>query len=472
MFSYLIRRLVLMVPTLLGVLAVVFFIMAFAPGGFGGAALSQEGAQAEGMDARRIRKQFERRYGLDQPKVVQFGRWLNQVSPLGFRMSSDVAFQEEVRAAVRRSLADLPMNTRPARLERATDLTLEMAAYLDTPPPEVARRLENELRHPLEAIELFAFAELEPSDRLKTELRERIERLLVRENGLARAQNALLEELDFEFSGVSRVRFDQPAFKVPDLGESLKGRRVTDLLAERVPITVLLNLLSLPLIYSIAMVTGVYAARHRGSFVDWGSGFLFVALWSLPVIWVGVMAINYLANEEYLRLFPTTGLHALQADQMPFFPRVTDAGFERGWLLDALWHLVLPVFCLTYGGLAVMSKVMRGSILDNLSSDYVRTARAKGVDERVVLWRHVFRNSVLPLITMAAGLLPALFVGSVVVETIFSINGMGRLAVEASFSKDREVVMATTLIAGLLSLTAQLVRDIFYALADPRVSYE
>jgi peptide/nickel transport system permease protein len=297
-------------------------------------------------------------------------------------------------------------------------------------------------------------------------------RTLREERGLGRAQNELLKQLAFEISGISRVRFDKPAFKAPDFGLTLKHRSVIDVIGEHLPITVLLNLISLPIIYFIAIFTGVYAAQHRGSWFDLGSGFVFIALWSIPVIWAGMMLITFFASERYLRWFPTTGLHDLQADTMPFFPRMTDAGFERGYLLDFAWHLILPVICLTYGGFAVMSKVMRAAMLDNLSSDFVRTARAKGVSERHVLWTHTFRNSVLPLITMATNLIPALFVGSVVVETIFSINGMGRLAVDAAFAKDRELVMATTLFAGVLGLASQLIRDICYAIADPRVSYE
>ena len=118
-----------------------------------------------------------------------------------------------------------------------------------------------------------------------------------------------------------------------------------------------------------------------------------------------------------------------------------------GWLLDTAWHLVLPMMCLSYGGSAFLMKLMRGSILENLNADYVRTARAKGLTEHVILYHHVFRNSLLALITVAANILPALLGGSVIVETIFSIPGMGRLGVQSVQYRDREVVLAVTLIA-------------------------
>jgi peptide/nickel transport system permease protein len=146
--------------------------------------------------------------------------------------------------------------------------------------------------------------------------------------------------------------------------------------------------------------------------------------------------------------------------------------FVRGFLLDRVWHLVLPVLCLSYGGFAFLSKLTRTAVLENLLADYARTARAKGVKENDVLWRHVFRNSLLPLITVSATLLPGLLAGSVIVESIFSIEGMGRLAVEAVSFRDRELVLSVTLISGLLTLVGYLVADICYAIADPRVSYE
>jgi peptide/nickel transport system permease protein len=144
----------------------------------------------------------------------------------------------------------------------------------------------------------------------------------------------------------------------------------------------------------------------------------------------------------------------------------------RGFLLDRIWHLVLPVVCLSYGGFAGLAKLTRTAVLENLLSDYARTARAKGLAESAVLWRHVFRNSLLPLITVAASLLPSLLAGSVIVESIFSIDGMGKLAVEAVKGRDRELVLSITLIGGVLTLLGYLLADFLYALADPRISYD
>lgn len=359
MVSYILRRLLLVVPTLLGITILVFFVMALSPGG-----TTQDMMRGEaGMrpEERKARREYlEKRYGLNKPLPVQYLRWLHNVSPIGMK-SPELGFPKGVGFG----------------------------------------------------------------------------------------------------------------FKKPDLGESMALQRpVIDLIGERLPITLLLNLTALPLAYAIAIFTGIQAARHRGKAVDIVSGTILLGMWSIPVIWAGVLLQGYLTNAEYLRWFPTTSLHELDAEMMTFLPSHGPGGWERGWLLDTLWHLVLPVICISYASVAFLSKLSRGAILDTISADYVRTARAKGVAEKVVLYGHVLRNSLLPMITFLAHLLPALLGGAVVVETIFGLPGMGKLIIDAVNNRDRELVLSTTLVSGILGLISYLLADISYAIADPRVSYE
>jgi ABC-type dipeptide/oligopeptide/nickel transport system permease component len=196
----------------------------------------------------------------------------------------------------------------------------------------------------------------------------------------------------------------------------------------------------------------------------------------VPTVWAGVMALGFLASSQYLGWFPVSGLHDKSADAFAFLPSWSDvaggAGFQRGYLLDTLWHICLPVACLVYGGFAILSKQTRAAMLDNFSADYVRTAKAKGVPRRDVVLRHVFRNSLLPLITLFVGLFPATLSGSVVIERIFTVPGMGSLIVEAINLRDREIILANTLIIAAVNLLALLLADILYAVADPRVTYE
>jgi len=389
MLTYLIRRLLLVPPTLLGMTAIVFFVLANAPGGIGASLLSRDATMRP--DQRRVREEYlNRRYGLDKPKIVQYLRWLNKVSPIGFASFSED--DPQVRAAAAEA----------ARL----------------PPGPDGKPAKPRIR---------------PGD----------------------------------------LNLKRPVLKMPDLGDSfVRGRPVLQLVAEALPVTIMLELLSLPLAYALAIWLGIQQARRRGSALDYTLSGITLALWSVPSIWVSVLLIGFLANEQYLRIFPTTGLNDLDAATMPFLPRWTEAGFQEGWLLDRLYHLVLPIICLTYSQFAFLSRLARGALLDNLNADFVRTARAKGLAERVVLYRHAFRNSLIPLITVVVHLLPAMVAGAVVVENVFGINGMGKLFVDAAFQRDFELLLSITLVTGVLAVTAYLLADIGYAIADPRVSYE
>jgi peptide/nickel transport system permease protein len=187
----------------------------------------------------------------------------------------------------------------------------------------------------------------------------------------------------------------------------------------------------------------------------------------------GVFAVGFLANQQYLGWFPVSGLHDSAADAMTFLPHTDAAGaWHRGYLLDTAWHVALPVLCLVYASFAVLSKQTRASMLDNFNADYVRTAKAKGVPRKDVVLRHVFRNSLLPLITMFVGVFPAMLAGSVVIERIFTVPGMGSLILEAIDLRDREIILANTFMVACVNLLALLLADILYAAADPRVSYE
>lgn len=248
-----------------------------------------------------------------------------------------------------------------------------------------------------------------------------------------------------------------------DFGDSIKHHRpVIELIKERLPITLILNIIAFVIIYAVSLPLGVLAAVRHKQFFDRVSSIVLFMLWSLPVMWVGQMLIGYFCGPTSKNWFPPAGLSSNYADQLPFFP----------WLADRLWHLVLPVLCLTYTGFAYLTKQVRAGMLDNLRSDYVRTARAKGLSNLVVIFRHALRNSIIPVITIMATLLPAMLGGSVIIERIFSIPGMGLLAFEAVTTRDYNVVMAVATIGGVLNLLGLLLADIAYAIADPRISFE
>jgi len=459
MLAYIIRRLFLMVPTLLGITVLVFAVMASSPGGITAQSLTG-GVDMEPAERKALEDYYNKRYGLDDPAPVQYLRWLNNVSPIGFKVNDEGDFS------------------------------------------------------------------------------------------------------GFSFS------------KGSDLGQSFNyGRSVSELIKERLPITLLLNVITIPLVYIFSIIIGVKAATDRGGRFDVTSSVTMLALWSIPSMLAGVLLIGFLANTQHWQWFPTAGLSEREAFDMTFMPtglsfmnvgkiflgmglgtvlmvalalwrarkpriiislligaglglwmalahpenlvlnflflpligaaiiglfgwmgsasfriaclgivgagigylialRWVDDEIVRGFLFDRMWHLILPVLTLSYGSFAFLAKLTRTSVLENLQADYARTARAKGVSEDNVLWQHVFRNSLLPLITVSAGLLPSLLAGSIIVESIFSIDGMGKLAIEAVKGRDRELMLSITLITGFLTLISYLIADFLYTLVDPRVSYE
>ncbi len=248
-----------------------------------------------------------------------------------------------------------------------------------------------------------------------------------------------------------------------DFGTSRKdGRPVSERIAGALPITLALNLISMVVIYIISIPMGIVSAVRKDSAFDRVSSLVLFLLYSLPSFWVGLLLLLYLASGEYLNLFPLGGIASDWAAR---------AGVP-GRILDFLWHLVLPVTVLTYGGFAFLARYTRANMLEVINQQYITTARAKGLSERKIVFVHAFRNSLIPLITLMATLLPGLLGGSVIVESIFSVPGMGMLAFEAILSRDIPVIMAIASIAALLTLMGILLADLAYALADPRIRLE
>jgi peptide/nickel transport system permease protein len=248
-----------------------------------------------------------------------------------------------------------------------------------------------------------------------------------------------------------------------DFGESLRDhRRVIDKLRERIPVSVKLSGISIVLAYLLAIPLGVFAATHRHTFGERLTTVLLFALYSLPNFWLATMAIVYLGGGDFWNVFPVYGLHTPGSESWSWWQQMS----------DELRHLVLPVICMTYYTLAVLSRYMRTGMMETIRQDFIRTARAKGLSESAVLYRHAVRNSLIPVVTLMADVLPALIGGSIVIETIFSIPGMGLLSYEAVFNRDYPVLMGIFTISAFLTLSGILISDFLYTLVDPRIAYE
>lgn len=244
-----------------------------------------------------------------------------------------------------------------------------------------------------------------------------------------------------------------------DFGRSLHdGRPVSELLAETLPRTMLLSALALLFALATAIPIGAaLAVRHGRPMARVVSAALFIA-YSLPGFWVAVMVLLVLATGRGLAIFPLQGLTSVPPTA-PFGDRAADLA----------WHLVLPVFCLAYPFGVVLARHVKTATREALLQDYVRAARARGVPERVVVYRHALRNSLLPVVTLVGLALPQLVGGSVVVERVFGIPGMGLLAFDAIGYRDYPVVMGVATLAAVVTLFAVLIADLLYAAVDPRI---
>jgi peptide/nickel transport system permease protein len=248
-----------------------------------------------------------------------------------------------------------------------------------------------------------------------------------------------------------------------NFGESFKDNQpVIDKIRERLPVTVKLNVISLLLVYIIAIPLGIYSATHSYSIGDQVTTLFAFVLFALPVVWLGTMAIVFLCGGDFYFVFPPGGLTSI--DYSPEWPL-----WQK--LKDQAWHLFLPVLMLSYAGFAGLSRYMRSGMLEQLRQDFVQTARSKGLSEGVVIYKHVLRNSLIPMVTILAGILPGLIGGSVIVETIFSIPGLGQLGYEAVLARDFPVVTALLTSSAMLALLGILFSDLLLAVVDPRIAF-
>ena len=249
-----------------------------------------------------------------------------------------------------------------------------------------------------------------------------------------------------------------------DFGTSyFQDRPVVELVVERMPVSISLGLWSLLLIYGISIPLGIAKSTRDGTRFDfWTSTVIFVG-YAIPGFILAILLIVVFAGGNYFDLFPLRGLHAENASELPLWD----------WWVDYFWHLALPIASLTIGGFATLTMLTKNSFLEEISKQFVLTAQAKGLTERRVLYGHVFRNAMLIIIAgFPAAFVGILFTGSVLIEVIFSLDGMGLLSYEALLKRDYPILFGTVFCFTLIGLVMHLVGDIVYTLVDPRIDFE
>ena len=280
--------------------------------------------------------------------------------------------------------------------------------------------------------------------------------------------NELIEELKkqygFDKGILERFWILLKSYAVFDLGQSYYRKiSVWDLVVEKLPVSISLGFFSTILIYLISIPLGIYKARKNGSVLDSLSSLIIVVGNAIPAFLFGILLIVLFASGAYLDIFPLRGLVSENFDELS----------TLGKIKDYLWHIPLPVLCLSIGGFAWLTLLSKNSFLEELHKQYVLSAYAKGASENRVLYHHIFRNAMLIVIaSFPAAFMGIFFSGSLMIEIIFSLDGLGLLGYESILSRDYPVVFGTLYIFTLLSLVVGIISDIIYTVIDPRIHFD
>jgi len=471
---YILKRILVMVPTLFVIVLVCFLVLNFAPGKPGKAG---EAAQAAGSEEARAQYRiFKETFNYDKPVLFNTYFWVERDEVLGLMETSiSPSADPKDKIEAQNQLEDYGEYIVPHLIEIASqvdDFELKRLAFYQL-------SINGQKRN------LFLGRESDVPAAIKAEQREigrhdhQVSKWTLPEKATAEEQARLLatwrEWFDtnqerFNWSSgerFSRFFTDTRFYKymsnviVGDLGFTIKKEPVLPEILKRVKYSFTLSMLSIFLVYLLSIPIGIFSAMRQRTAADQVMTVVLFILYSLPTFFVGTLIVQYIPNGEPLF---TSGFETSVVAN----PNLTTGA--RLW--DMVLHLILPVFCLTYGGLAALSRYARSGLLDVIRADYIRTARAKGLPEGIVVFKHALRNGMIPILTILGTLLPVLFGGSIVIEYIFEIDGIGRYLLQAIQLRDYTVIMGILLISAVMTLCGLLISDISYALVDPRITFD
>jgi len=271
-----------------------------------------------------------------------------------------------------------------------------------------------------------------------------------------------------------RYGFDKPIhqrfwmmiknYLVLDFGDSyFQHKSVISLIKEKLPVSISLGIWTFLITYLISIPLGISKALYHGSRFDVISSTVILVGYAIPGFLLGIALLVLFGGGSFYDVFPLRGLISDNFDSLSFWSKIT----------DYLWHIFLPVLAMSVGSLAVMTMLTKNSFLEEISKQYVITARAKGLSETTISYRHILRNAMIPLITgFPAAFIGAFFTGSLLIEQIFSLDGLGLLSYESILRRDYPVVLGSLFIFSLMGLVAKLMSDISYVLIDPRIAFD
>ena len=479
MKAYVLRRLLLMIPTFCGISLLLFVILNLAPGRPG----QQGGDLAQSMRGELTSesyKIFREQFHLDKPVLLNTRFTLTREDVLGrVRDATGLSgASATVRARAEEELEDLggiavpPLMTLlddpSTKLRDAAvyflrlDATRPLVDPFNSQPSPALRAQNREIDRENATVRTLRYNPEDPPE-AKVHVIAEWKRWYGEHH--ARFAYSTSQELGMLFFDTRFAAYWHNLVRF-DFGVSLTSREpVVHTLVSKLKYSLSLSVGSLFLAYLLAVPLGIVSAVKKGTRTDRVLTLTLFMLYSLPSFFVATLLLYFFSagsNWQSLRWFPTGGWASQEASELT----------TLGQWLDIAWHLTLPMLCMTYGSLAALSRYMRTGLLDVISADYVRTARAKGLSERVVIGKHALRNGLLPILTLLGGLLPAVLGGSVIIEYIFGIPGMGLWVVDAINQRDYNVILAVELFSTVLVLVGLLLTDLSYALVDPRIRYQ
>jgi microcin C transport system permease protein len=248
-----------------------------------------------------------------------------------------------------------------------------------------------------------------------------------------------------------------------DFGESFTYEEpVIDVIVTKFPVSLQFGVVSLILSYLVCVVLGVIKAVKHGSAFDYFTSFILFITYSIPSFMLAILLIVYFAGGSFYNWFPIGELYSDNYQTLTLW----------GKIADRVHHFILPLICYMIGSFTVLTMLMKNSLLDEVKKDYIRTARAKGVSEKAVYLKHALRNALIPIVTGIGGFLSVFFAGSLLLESIFQLDGMGLLGYKSLLQRDYNVIMGLIFIQSLLLLLGNLLSDLAYVVVDPRINFE
>lgn len=481
MFVYIVKRLLLMIPTFFAISLIIFLILNLAPGKPGGslAGSAEAGEQATGSNRESYRV-FKSQFNLDKP--VLFNTLYSLKESKIKKMVEDIVNEDgkvPVKDIIKSqdTLEDYGQYSIPALIsllngngsEKFKDCVVTLLnqnaqrfpvnAYA-TKIDEKTRALNLEIDRENDYIKTLKYEPTDPPEK-KAEIWAKWNewyRSVESRYTYSTAQKFAIFFADTRFFKYwqNLLRFDfgiSHVTKQPVMGTIISKLKYS--LSLSVPSVLIAYIISVPL--------GVFSAVKQNSASDKIISAILFMLYSLPSFFVATILLYFFSQGgDFIKLFPTGGFENPNSQNMTVLQHIG----------DVMWHLVLPMICMTYASFASLSRYARTGMLDVIRSDYIRTARAKGLSEFIVIVKHAMRNGMIPIITLLGTLLPVIIGGSVIIEYIFGIPGMGLLTISSIYNRDYNIIMGIQLISALLVLIGILISDLMYALVDPRISFK